>query len=60
MWLSLFGTPARISTDDMISIILLPDEGKFGHNKKKFEDAEAHFNRSDSAFGRPGNFFLGQ
>jgi hypothetical protein len=35
----LFGTPARISTDDMISIILLPDEGKFGHNKKKFEDA---------------------
>jgi hypothetical protein len=25
----------------MISIILLPDEGKFGHNKKKFEDAEA-------------------
>jgi len=37
--LSLFGTPARTSTADMISIIPLPYEGKFGHNKK-FEDAE--------------------
>lgn len=38
--LSLFGTPARTYTADMISIIPLPDKGKFGHNKKKFEDAE--------------------
>ena len=32
--------PLARSTADIISIIPLPDKGKFGHNKKKFEDAE--------------------